>query len=171
MSAKADTIESAVNQSEWPQEFRPSKKLALLALVILSAIFAISMLFDAQGGDYFTICGFKNLTGLPCPGCGLTHSFCAIGKGRLGEAFSYNLLGLPLFLVFVFVWARSALVLLNRKGPVFVFDQMLERIRLIKGFAIAFIAFGLARIVYALLFQPEHLRASPLVNWLSSLFN
>jgi hypothetical protein len=171
MSANADTIESAVKQREQSQAFRPSKRLALLALVILSGVFAISARFDAPGGDYFTICGFKNLTGLSCPGCGLTHSFCAIGKGHLGSALSYNLLGPPLFLVFAFVWARSALVLMNRKGPVFVFDQTVERIRLIRIFVIAFLAFGVGRILYAVIFQPEPLLASPLVNWLSRLFN
>ncbi len=33
------------------------------------------------------ICGFKQATGLPCPGCGVTTSAMAFVKGRLFESF------------------------------------------------------------------------------------
>lgn len=167
MTLQTEIIESQINQ----QVFRPSKKLALLALFLLSGVFLVSVLFAPPEGDYFTICGFKNLTGIPCPGCGLTHSFCAMGKGRIIDAFGYNLLGPPLFLVFAFVLVRSALVLLNRTRPVFAFDQWAEQVGLVRRFAVAFIAFGIARVLYVLLFRPEPLGASPLVNWLSRLLS
>ena len=170
MSMNAGTIEQRSEPVEWAEAFRPSKKLALFALVLLSGVFAVSVLFAPLGGDYFTICGFKNFTGLPCPGCGLTHSFCAIGKGDFAGGASYNLLGLPLFLLFIFVWIRSGMVLLNGKGFVFAFDQFVERFRLVRAFTFAFIIFGVARILYVLLFQPGPFRASPLMNWLSRLF-
>ena len=170
MIQHAETIEPGINQGEWTRAFSPSKKLALLVLVLLSGAFAASVLIAPQSGDYFTICGIKNLTGLPCPGCGLTHSFCSIGRGHIIAAFGYNLLGPPLFLVFALVWIRSALVLLNRTRPVFAFDQLAERIRLARRFAIAFVVFGTARILYVLLFQPESLGASPAMKWISGLF-
>ena len=171
MIGNAETIEPGINQGEWTQAFHPSKKLALLALILLSGTFALSVLLAPQGGDYFTVCGIKNLSGLPCPGCGLTHSFCAMGKGQIIAAFGYNLLGPPLFLVFALVWIRSALVLLNRTQPVFAFDQLAERIQLVRRFAIAFVVFGTARILYVLLFQPETFGASPMMKWLSRLFS
>jgi hypothetical protein len=153
MNANARTIEHRIEQSEWAEPFRPSKKLALLALFLLSGVFAVSVLFAPVGGDYFTICGFKNLTGLPCPGCGLTHSFCAMGKGDVLRAFGYNLLGPPLFLVFALLWIRSMLVMMNRNRLVFAFDQLAERFQLARAFAIAFIVFGTARILYDLLLK------------------
>src|SRR5215475_10096556 len=94
----------------------PSRKLAWFAFVMLAAVFLISIIYHPAGGDYFTICGFKNATGLPCPGCGLTHSFCAFGKGQLLSAFAWNLLGPPLFVLFALVWIRALCVLLNRQS-------------------------------------------------------
>lgn len=170
MSVNARTIEQGSEQPEWAEHVRPSKKLALFALVLLSGVFAVSVLFAPPGGDYFTICGIKNFTGLPCPGCGLTHSFCAIGKGDFASSVSYNLLGLPLFLVFVLVWIRSALVLSAWNKFVFAFDQFAERFRLVRAFAFAFVIFGIARILYALLFQSESLHASPMMKLISRIF-
>src|SRR5262245_57656798 len=91
----------------------PSKRLAGLLLLGLTAVFVTSVLLRPPAGDYFTICAFKNFTGLPCPGCGLTHSFCALGKGDVVGAFVFNALGPPLFIAFLFIWVRSAFVLLN----------------------------------------------------------
>jgi hypothetical protein len=45
-------------------------------------------------------CSFKNLTGLPCPGCGLTRSIVAGLHGDFSASLSYHKLGL-LTLVYV----------------------------------------------------------------------
>jgi Protein of unknown function (DUF2752) len=41
----------------------------------------------------FDTCLFKIVTGLPCPSCGMTHSFISLGHGHVREAFFYNLMG------------------------------------------------------------------------------
>jgi hypothetical protein len=169
MSANARTIRRGSEQHEWTEPFAPSKKLALFALVLLSGVFAVSVLFAPPGGDYFTICGFKNFTGLPCPGCGLTHSFCAIGKGDFAGGVGYNLMGLPLFLAFVLIWVRAVLVLSNGNKFVFAFDQFAERFRLVRAFAFAFAVFGVARVLYALSLQPEPFHSSPLMKLISRI--
>ena len=46
------------------------------------------------------LCPFRLVTGLPCPGCGLTRSWVAIGHGDLHSAFAYNAFG-PLSMAFV----------------------------------------------------------------------
>jgi hypothetical protein len=43
-------------------------------------------------------CPFRTLTGIPCPGCGMTRSFLAIAKGNLSSAIGYNLFGPILFI-------------------------------------------------------------------------
>ena len=52
------------------------------------------------------ICMFHGMTGLPCPGCGLTRSISAAAHGDLKSSFSHHRLGLLLlyylFLQFVF---------------------------------------------------------------------
>jgi hypothetical protein len=42
-------------------------------------------------------CGFLALTGLPCPGCGLTTSFAWLARGALMPALNANPMGVPLF--------------------------------------------------------------------------
>lgn len=39
------------------------------------------------------VCPLMRLTGLPCPGCGLSHSFCAISHGEFAAACRYNVWG------------------------------------------------------------------------------
>lgn len=46
-----------------------------------------------------TICYFKTITGLPCPGCGLTRAFISLYKGNMLEAFVYHPLWLLVLLV------------------------------------------------------------------------
>ena len=40
-------------------------------------------------------CALYELTGLSCPGCGLTRAAVAISRGEFGEAFAYNAMLLP----------------------------------------------------------------------------
>jgi hypothetical protein len=39
------------------------------------------------------VCIFKNLTGLPCPGCGLTRSMTAAVRGNLSQSWMFHRLG------------------------------------------------------------------------------
>ena len=45
-------------------------------------------------------CGFKRITGLPCPACGLTRSLICVAHGDIGEAIILNPVGLLLFPAF-----------------------------------------------------------------------
>jgi Protein of unknown function (DUF2752) len=171
-------MSSAQQKIEWDEAApvsRQSKVLASFALLTLSGVFLASIIFSLpytySTEPYFTICGFKNLTGLPCPGCGLTHSFCALGKGDLMSAFSFNLLGPPLFLLFVLLWVRSACVLLNKPEPVLRFDRMAERFRLVRAFVIAFAAFGVARMIYLFGQYPQLVYDSPMLKFAARLFH
>lgn len=146
-----------------------SKKLAVFALAGLSALFLVSAFFKPSTGEYFTICGFKNLTGLPCPGCGLTHSFCALTQGDIGGAFGFNLLGPLLYLALIILWIRSICVLLDRTELVRRYDEFAARFSLVRMYAIAFAVYGIVRIVYLLMFDP--LPQSPLSRFVASLMH
>ncbi|HLF83814.1 MAG TPA: DUF2752 domain-containing protein [Blastocatellia bacterium] len=145
-----------------PAVEQPSRKLAVFGLVGLFAVFLASVLFTPPDGEYFSVCGFKNFTGLPCPGCGLTHSFCALGKGEVSGAFGFNLLGPPLFLVLVSLWIRSACVLLNKTDAVQLLDRIAGRFNVVRAFAYGFAVYGVARIVYMVAYHPVTFRDSPL---------
>jgi hypothetical protein len=150
---------------------QPSKPLAMFGVAGLFAVFLISALFTPATGDYFTVCGFKNFTGLPCPGCGLTHSFCALAKADVTNAFAFNLLGPPLFLALIFLWVRSACVLLNRFSLVDAFARITRRFNLVKAFAIAFAVYGIARIVYLLVVHPMSFTESPISRLLARIIH
>lgn len=171
MDAATQITEPFASSDQVPPAARPSRLLALYALVMLTGVFVVSVWLAPPGGDYFTICGFKNLTGLPCPGCGLTHSFCAMGKGHLFAAVGFNLLGPVLFLLFALVWFRSACVLLSKTSVVLQLDQWMERVQIVRRMTIAFLIFGAGRIVYLLIFHPETWHASPLMKWLARIMS
>lgn len=46
------------------------------------------------------MCGFRRMTGIGCPGCGLTRSFTFMAHGDPITAFQMNVLGPVLFLAF-----------------------------------------------------------------------
>jgi len=69
---------------------------AVIGIILLSLI-VFSYIFDPS--TYKLIdCYFHNLTGHPCPSCGLTRSFYAMAHLQITEAFHLNWMGPVLFL-------------------------------------------------------------------------
>lgn len=81
---------------------------------ILTAVFAASVLLplpsrDGRISHLPSLCPFYNLTGLPCPGCGLTRAFVCLGHGHWRDAWHWHPLGWLIFLIFALLWLRSGL--------------------------------------------------------------
>ena len=79
---------------------------------VLTAIFAASVLLPLPGrsgqiGHLPSICPFYNLTGLPCPGCGLTRAFVCLGHGQWRDSLHWHPLGGLIYLIFVLLWVRA----------------------------------------------------------------
>lgn len=155
------------------EDEQPSRRAAMLILIGLTAVFLVSIFYRPAdvdpNGQYFTICGFKNITGLPCPGCGLSHSFCALGKGDFALALAFNLLGPPLFFFAVLIWLRSVCVLANRHTFVAAFDRLTGRLRAARLFVIVFCIYGVARIIYLLVARPDVVHNTPLARFIAWL--
>jgi len=90
-----------------------------IVAALLTAAFAVSIFqigfWDSGAADddpAGSICMLRRATGLPCPTCGLTRSFYAMGRGAVGEAFEEHPLGPLVFVLFGVVWVRSAGILL-----------------------------------------------------------
>jgi hypothetical protein len=97
-----------------------------LLAVLLAVVFALSFLgldrWSLKGGGPadaadaslpghgFTICALRNLTGIPCPTCGMTRSFCHIARGDLAGASRLQPLGLVLFPMLAVLLVRSAVM-------------------------------------------------------------
>jgi hypothetical protein len=120
-------------------------ELALLNVVFFFTFFTIHTTQIPYFGNYYT-CPFKDMTGLSCPGCGITRAFIAVGHGHLITALKSN----PLILLFF---------------PIFLlrFTQRIQEI-LFKGFyavrfngkfllliAIIIFSFGITRMILQIL--------------------
>jgi len=61
-----------------------------VAAILAAAVLAISFIWSPEALPRVSLCFFNRVTGLPCPGCGLTRGFCALSHGRLLEAWALN---------------------------------------------------------------------------------
>ena len=90
---------------------------ALFVLPLTSAVFAVSALWSPTDLPGVVLCPFRALTGLPCPGCGMTRAFCALGHGDLSGAFGYNALAPFVFAAALLVWAHALATVLKLERP------------------------------------------------------
>jgi len=72
--------------------------IILAGVIVL--IFAYSGIFSPVRDNYPVVCIHEKLTGQPCISCGLSHSFSMIVRGKVGEALTWNIYGLRIFLFF-----------------------------------------------------------------------
>ncbi len=80
----------------------------VMAVVIVAASFVLSV----RNGEQVIVpvidaplpgtCTFRRMTGVPCPGCGLTRSFISMGHGQIDAAWSYNPAGFFFFAIVAF---------------------------------------------------------------------
>ncbi|MBF0607393.1 MAG: DUF2752 domain-containing protein [Magnetococcales bacterium] len=73
-----------------------------LSVLVLSRILYVEdgCAVSLNGMTLPSICAFKNLFHINCPGCGLTRSFISISRMHLDKAWQYNRAGI---VVYVFV--------------------------------------------------------------------
>jgi hypothetical protein len=59
------------------------------------------------------VCLFRQVTGIPCPSCGTTHSILSITEGNFRRALHENVLGFPAALILMIfpVWILTDLFL------------------------------------------------------------
>ena len=67
---------------------------------VIMLIIAYSGFFSPEKNNYPFTCLHEKITGEPCFSCGLSHSFSLIIRGRIDEAYQWNLNGMRVFLFF-----------------------------------------------------------------------
>jgi hypothetical protein len=67
---------------------------------VILLVIAYSGIFSPVKDNYPVICMHEKLTGLPCASCGLSHSFSLIVRGKITEAYAWNIYGMRVFLFF-----------------------------------------------------------------------
>ena len=81
------------------QHFEPNNgpRWMLLISGVLGLVLTASFVLPPNSLPHLPLCQFKHLTGLPCPGCGLTRAFSAISHGQLKTAWQLNPFSFPLY--------------------------------------------------------------------------
>ena len=74
----------------------PARRLLLLAP---AAVLLAARLLPTTWETPVPLCLVKWLTGLDCPGCGMTRAFLFIGHGRLADAMALHPASIPAFLI------------------------------------------------------------------------
>ncbi|MCX6301372.1 MAG: DUF2752 domain-containing protein [Bacteroidia bacterium] len=75
----------------------------IINIVFAGIIFLIMLysgIFSPEKDNYPVSCIHEELTGEPCVSCGLSHSFSLILRGRITEAYQWNVYGMRVFLFF-----------------------------------------------------------------------
>lgn len=115
--------------------------LAATGIVTATAgAFAVAY-FNPTDAGFFPVCPFHALTGLNCPGCGLTRGFHALLNGDVTTALHFNLM-LPVYCLF-FLYLLISLVLILFRGRGLAFRLFSPGA--VYGFLILALAFSVLR--------------------------
>jgi hypothetical protein len=116
MSAVATSTTSAVSTP-----VQPSRRTVLITGAIGLAGAAYVGLLDPTKRSLFTPCPLREITGIWCPGCGLTRGVHFFLRGDLATSFGFNLFA-PLLVIAVAYWwiATATKAFTGRRPPVIV---------------------------------------------------
>ncbi|WP_292649544.1 DUF2752 domain-containing protein [Nocardioides sp.] len=109
----------------------------------------IATLLPAGGiEDGPVLCPFRALTGLPCPGCGLTRSWVYLMHGDIGLALASNWFGPVLILAVIALVVTSVRARSAGKRPADL-DNLVRKPIVLGTFAL-FLTYGAARLILTL---------------------
>jgi len=107
-------IETAFEQVS---AIRPlSRGLAAAGAFTLAAGSFMVGYFEPTSAGFFPVCPLYTLTGIACPGCGLTRGFHALFHGDWATAFHFNLLVPVWAIIFAWVFVSFVLTAIRGKG-------------------------------------------------------
>ncbi len=97
-----------------------NRKTSPGTFVLLSGILALSVLLPMPGQDgriahLPSVCPFYSITGLPCPGCGLTRAFVCLGHGQIRQSLHWHPLGAVFYVACMALWAARGWEWMRRK--------------------------------------------------------
>lgn len=92
------------------------------ALVLLA-----SFLYAPWSTTGPVFCPFRYTIGMPCPGCGLTRSFCAMSQGEWVAALECHLFGPLLFLMCVLAIPVLLVESITGRRPAFIGKMLFSR--------------------------------------------
>lgn len=99
-------------------ELAPQLVILFACVCILTAILFLAPPESGSNAVTFgkfalpDVCVFERLTGLPCPGCGLTRSMASVANGDIGQSFFHHKLGFVTVLYILLQFGFSLVVLI-----------------------------------------------------------
>ena len=131
-------------------ELKADQRIIRLSIAgILFLIILVSIYYDPVNYK-LTDCSFKHLTGVSCPGCGLTRSFHAGANLNVVKAFAFHLLG-PFFLLgFIFLLFKYLIDSITGKSVQLKHNQALIII-IFFIIVITWAGFWISRMIYEML--------------------
>jgi hypothetical protein len=100
-------VTSTTRRPAWRPRTLP-EQLALVGLACVPAAFAWPAVSAATGARL--LCPLRELTGVPCPLCGMTRAATSLAAGDLGASLAFN----PLLLVLAIATGVMAVVMVGR---------------------------------------------------------
>lgn len=91
------------------------RRVNFVKLTIFSSPLLVALFYNHGQQVPFLVCPFKYLTGIPCPGCGLTRSFIAIVRGDWSQAIAQNLFGPVVFACFAIATIHLVIELVKKR--------------------------------------------------------
>lgn len=120
-----------------------SRSFLMVCIFVPVVIIALDML-----GIFRWKCPTYTVTGLYCPGCGMTRAGMSIIQGDFASAFSHH----PFSLLFAMGWIFFLVLLFipdaQRKDISAKFAKIEEKFPIILMLFIVFLFFGLARVIF-----------------------
>ncbi len=111
----------------------------------LLTILVFSIIINPEKAN-FLICYFQELTGHPCPTCGLSHSFYAVSHLHLLESFKFHLMGPIIFTIMLFLFLKLCWEIVTKKEIRIGLNPKITKINLIV-FSFSWLSFWIIRLV------------------------
>lgn len=134
-------MESAQQNSNNSRASTIERVLAAAGTSAAAAGAFIVSYFNPTTAGFFPVCPLFAVTGLSCPGCGLTRGFHALFQGDISNALHFNAL-LPVYLLFgIYLFVTLVSIVVRGRGLSF---NLLKPYWL-WGFLIISLCFGIMR--------------------------
>jgi hypothetical protein len=82
------------------------------SIVVISLPFLLYLAPTSWLNSGHTFCPFKNIFGINCPGCGITHALISALHLHFKEAFNYNRLIVVVLPLLVYLWGKEVIRLI-----------------------------------------------------------
>lgn len=120
------------------------KKLSIYIVTVLLLVATIGIVlvkvYNPEKESFFIPCMLYKLTGIKCPGCGMTRSIHYLVNGNIKQAIWYNLMLIPIIILVIYALYRYIRYLVKNEE---IINKVLEN--WLKVFLVIILIFGVTR--------------------------